>query len=279
MAPHPHRALSSRSRHTVDYRVTLSGVSDIGRVRKRNEDSMCLTPALGIAVIADGMGGHPGGDVASRIAATTVAASLERHFTSLEDAVSSDSHRSAAQLDRAMVESVHSAHAAVRAEAEERSELSGMGTTITALAIDAGTGIFAVGHVGDSRAYRLRGGRLTALTRDDTWVQTQVDAARMTAEQARHHPFGHILTQCLGLEDEPYPHVLTGDVMANDAYVLCTDGLVGMVEDADMAATLLQRLGGAGGAGRGEAAARALVEKANELGGYDNVTVVIALVE
>ena len=263
----------------MDYRVTISGVSDIGQVRKRNEDSMCLTPELGIAVIADGMGGHPGGDVASRIAATTVAASLERHFTSVEDAASSDPHRSAAHLDRAMVESVRSAHAAVRAEAEERSELSGMGTTLTALAIEAHTGVFAVGHVGDSRAYRLRGGKLTALTRDDTWVQTQVDAARMTAEQARHHPFGHILTQCLGLEDEPYPHVLTGNVTANDAYLLCTDGLVGMVEDDDIAATLLQGLGEDGGAAGSEAAARALVEKANELGGYDNVTVVIALVE
>jgi serine/threonine protein phosphatase PrpC len=263
----------------VDYRVTLSGVSDIGRVRKRNEDSMSLAPTLGIAVIADGMGGHPGGDVASRIAAATVAASLERHFTSAGGAVSSDPHRSAAHLDRAMVESVLSAHAAVRAEAEDRAELSGMGTTLTALAIEAGTGVFAVGHVGDSRAYRLRGGRLSALTRDDTWVQTQVDAARLTAEQARHHPFGHILTQCLGLEEEPYPHVLTGDVTAGDAYLLCTDGLVGMVEDADIAATLLQGLADGDGAGRTDAAARALVEKANELGGYDNVTVVIALVE
>jgi serine/threonine protein phosphatase PrpC len=263
----------------VDYRVTLSGVSDIGRVRKRNEDSMSLVPELGIAVIADGMGGHPGGDVASRIAAATVAKSLEGHFTSAGGAASSDPHGSAALLDRTMVESVVSAHAAVRAEAEERPDLSGMGTTLTALAIDAREGIFAVGHVGDSRAYRLRGKKLIALTRDDTWVQTQVDAARLTPEQARRHPFGHILTQCLGLEEEPYPHVLTGEVTAGDAYLLCTDGLVGMVDDVDIAATLLQGLGETDAGGGSEAAARALVAKANELGGYDNVTVVIAVVE
>lgn len=264
----------------MDYRVTLSGSSDIGRVRKRNEDSMVLVPALGIAVIADGMGGHPGGDVASRIAASAVAESLERHLTSGQIPGSSNSHDRIATLDQAMVESVLSAHAAVKTEADRRSELSGMGTTVTALLVDACTGSFVLGHVGDSRAYRLRKGALDVLTRDDTWVQTQVDAARLTPEQARRHPFGHVLTQCVGLEEEPYAHVLTGAAAAGDAYLLCSDGLVGMMEDADIADTLIATLGGAGDAGsRAEAAGRALVDEANERGGYDNVTVVIVLVE
>lgn len=263
---------------TVDYRLTLAGTSDVGQVRKRNEDSMSLVPALGVAVIADGMGGHPGGDVASRIAAATVTASLERHLTS-GDAPGASVHPKSVDLDRAMVASVLTAHSAVRAEAEGRSELSGMGTTVTALAIDPPTGAFAVGHVGDSRAYRLREGELTRLTRDDTWVQTQVDAARLTPAQARQHPFGHVLTQCVGLEEEPSPHVLTGTVAAGDAYLLCTDGLIGMLEDAEIAASLKRFLADTHDADRADTAARALVDEANERGGYDNITVVIALVE
>jgi PPM family protein phosphatase len=263
----------------VSYRVTLSGVSDIGRVRKRNEDSMSLVPTLGIAVIADGMGGHPGGDVASRIAASTVAACLEQRIGAADAAASPDPHVTVGALERAMVESVLSAHAAIRTESEDRPELSGMGTTLTALVLNPASGGFVVGHVGDSRAYRLRGDRLTPLTRDDTWVQTQVDAARMTPDQARGHPFGHVLTQCVGLEEEPYPHVLTGSAQAGDAYVLCTDGLVGLVDESDIKALLLTELGKGDAQDRGEAAARALVERAKESGGFDNITVVIALVE
>lgn len=266
----------------MSYRVTLSGVSDIGRVRKRNEDSMSLVPSLGIAVIADGMGGHPGGDVASRVAAAAVASSLERHLTSGtpgDGGHSTEPHGIAAGMDRAMVQSVLSAHQAVRAEGEGKPELAGMGTTLTALVVDPASGMLTLGHVGDSRAYRLRAGSLARLTTDDTWVQSEVDAARLTPEQARGHPFGHVLTQCLGLEDEPYPHVLTARAEVGDVYMLCTDGLAGLMDDADILTTLLGELSAADDAGRAEAAARTLVQEAKERGGYDNVTVVIVLVE
>jgi serine/threonine protein phosphatase PrpC len=187
-----------------------------------------------------------------------------------------DATNVAASLGSAMARSVMAAHEAVRAEAERRPELAGMGTTLTALVVDGRTGAFAVGNVGDSRAYRLRGGQLSPLTRDDTWVQTQVDAARLTPEQARRHPFGHVLTQCIGLDEEPQAHVLTGTVEQGDAYLLCSDGLVGMMEDADIAEVLRSRLLEDGSPG---AAVTALVEGAKEAGGYDNVTVVVARVE
>jgi serine/threonine protein phosphatase PrpC len=259
----------------VTYRVTLAGVSDIGRVRKRNEDSLRLAPDLGIAVLADGMGGHPGGDTASRLAAATAAAVLERHVKTGNGATT-DAANVAARLGGAMAESVMAAHEAVRAEADRRPELAGMGTTLTALVVDERTGAFAVGHVGDSRAYRLRGGQLNPLTRDDTWVQTQVDAERLTPEQARRHPFGHVLTQCVGLDEEPQAHVLTGTVEEGDAYLLCSDGLVGMMEDPDIESVLRARLPENGGT---EAAVAALVEGAKEAGGYDNITVVVVRVE
>ena len=259
----------------VTYRVTLAGVSDIGQVRKRNEDSLRMAPDLGIAVLADGMGGHPGGDIASSVAATTAAAILERHVQ-VASASTTDADKVAASLGGAMARSAMAAHEAVRAEAERRPELAGMGTTLTALVVDGRTGAFAVGNVGDSRAYRLRGGQLSPLTRDDTWVQTQVDAARLTPEQARRHPFGHVLTQCIGLDEEPQAHVLTGVVEHGDVYLLCSDGLVGMMEDAHIADVLRTRLLEDGGT---ETAVVALVEGANAAGGYDNVTVVVARVE
>jgi PPM family protein phosphatase len=257
----------------LSYHVTLTGVSDIGRIRKRNEDSLSLLPALGVALVADGMGGHPGGDVASRVAVDTARHSLDRLLRTWDPDSALDPGIIASRLGRAMAESVLLAHEAVRAEGDRVPELSGMGTTFTALAIDAATGAFGVGHVGDSRAYLFREGLLTQLTHDDTWVQQRVDSAQLTLDQARRHPFGHILTQCLGLEESPEPHVVTGRVVSGDAYLLCTDGLVGMVDDDDVTAMLRRHVPD------GEAAARGLVDAAKERGGFDNITVALALVQ
>jgi protein phosphatase len=249
----------------LGHKLTFTGLSDIGRVRKRNEDSLSLQPDLGVAIVADGMGGHPGGDVASRIAADTAARRLRAllpHGGGKED--------TAELLRSAMAQSVLGAHHAVRTEGVREPSLDGMGTTLTAMAIDTASGKYAIGHVGDSRAYRFRDGALVQLTRDDTWVQRRVEAEELTPDQARRHPFGHILTQCVGLEDAPEPQVLTGVVEPGDLYVLCTDGLVGMLDDADLKHLLEARA--AEGA---EAVATALVTLAKERGGFDNVTVVV----
>jgi len=259
---------SSRDQSPLGHNLTFTGLSDIGRVRKRNEDSLSLQPDLGVAVVADGMGGHPGGDVASRIAADTAArrlrALLPRGGTQ-ED--------TAEALRSAMAQSVLGAHHAVRTEGVREPTLDGMGTTLTALAIDASTGKYAIGHVGDSRAYRYRDGALVQLTRDDTWVQRRVEADELTPEQARRHPFGHILTQCVGLEDAPEPQILTGLVQNGDVYLLCTDGLVGMLEDVDLKEILDTRAREGG-----EAVTTALVSLAKERGGFDNITVAVATV-
>jgi len=147
------------------------------------------------------------------------------------------------RLEGAMRRSVLQAHEAIREKTRTTPSLEGMGTTITALALDPDTDTFVLGHVGDSRAYRLRGGALTQLTRDDTWVQDRVEAEQLTVEQARRHPFAHLLTQCLGLEDTPVPHISHGPVRVGDAYLLCTDGLAGMLEDPRLLEILTDELG------------------------------------
>jgi protein phosphatase len=257
----------------LGHRLTLTGISDIGRVRNRNEDAFSLVPERGIAVLADGMGGHPGGDVASRIAAETAVSSLREL---LPPEGFADAEPAAERMGRAMAESVLWAHRAVRAEGASEPALEGMGTTLTAFVVDSATGVYAVGHVGDSRAYRLRKGELVQLTRDDTWVQQRVDEQQLTPEQARDHPFGHMLTQCVGLPEQPDPHVFTGVVEAGDAYLLCTDGLTGMLSDSEMVASLGETLSGQ--ESDAEAKLQELVDLANTKGGYDNITAALILV-
>ncbi len=257
----------SRDHPPLGHYLTFAGLSDIGRVRKRNEDSLSVLPDLGVAVVADGMGGHPGGDVASRIAADIASRRLRALLPVGADAPPQDR---AEALRSAMAQSVMGAHHAVRAEGERQPGLEGMGTTLTALAVDAESGRYAIGHVGDSRAYRFRDGGLSQLTRDDTWVQRRVEAAELTPDQARRHPFGHILTQCVGLEEDPEPQVLLGQVTDGDLYVLCTDGLMGMLEEDDLARVL------AGHTGDPEGAVGELVALARERGGFDNITVIVA---
>jgi serine/threonine protein phosphatase PrpC len=181
-----------------------------------------------------------------------------------------------------MLRSVVAAHEAIRVEGQKYPELKGMGTTITAMAMDPRTDSFALGHVGDSRACRFREGELIQLTRDDTWVQERIDAEQLTAEQARRHPFAHLLTQCLGLEDTPVPHITHGSVEVGDSYLLCSDGLVRMLDDPELAKILAKELstnGASAETGHREAVVKALVDAANEAGGFDNITVVLVTID
>ncbi|MGD8322437.1 MAG: protein phosphatase 2C domain-containing protein [Gemmatimonadota bacterium] len=262
----------------MSHHLIIQGLSDIGLVRQRNEDSLVLAPDLGAAVVADGMGGHPGGDVASRIAAEYAVRRLRALLPCLDEEPPEDRLEA---LRRSMAQSVLGAHNAVRNEAVRSPSLDNMGTTLTALAVDGSDGTYAIGHVGDSRAYRLRAGALVQLTRDDTWVQDRVEAEQLTPEQARRHPFGHILTQCLGLEETPEPQVVMGTVEEGDVYLLCTDGLVGMLEDAVLAEVVTRHLLADDVDDPEEGCARALdvlVTLAKERGGHDNITVAILMV-
>ncbi len=262
--------LYNRPRRTksapLPYAFYVHGQTDVGRVRERNEDSFALVPELGIAVVADGMGGRPGGDVASRIA---VEVTVEGVSVALGQAASSGSFAEA-MADR-MRSIVMDAHDRIREQVDRDAALEGMGTTLTAIALDPTSEEWVVGHVGDSRAYRLREGGLTQLTRDDTWVQEEIDAGRMPPSASRYSPFAHLLTQCLGSDDRPEPQLVAGRSAPGDTFLLCTDGLVGMVEDDRVRTLLLRHITGNGQAEPG-GAVEALIEAANEAGGRDNIT-------
>jgi serine/threonine protein phosphatase PrpC len=147
-----------------------------------------------------------------------------------------------------------------------------MGTTLTALVVFP-SGAYVVGQVGDSRAYRLRGGRLEQLTRDHTVVQEQVDRGLLTGEQARLHPLAHILTRALGAQPEVHADLVTGTAQPGDLFLLASDGLSGMVSDEAIAEILLRERDSL------DRAAAALVDAANREGGADNVTVVLVGLE
>jgi protein phosphatase len=254
--------------------LTITGLTDIGPVRARNEDHLVLLVDLGVAVVADGMGGHPGGDVASRIAAQSVARRLRELLASTADG----EHRTASVMGHAMAESVLDAHALVRLEATRQPGLARMGTTVTALAMDQSGGVYAIGHVGDSRAYLLRDGKLRQLTRDDTWVQQRVDAGHLTVEQGRRHPFGHLLAQCVGQEQTPEPQIIVGTALRGDVYLLCTDGLTGVLEPSRLEQLFQDHLLGEDAEATPEAVVRILLDQAKARGATDNITAALVLV-
>lgn len=249
--------------------LLAAGLSDVGRVRTRNEDALALEPDRGLAVVADGMGGHPAGDVASRIAADTA---VER----LSDLLATDGEWDDGRGER-MREAVHAANDRVLREAETHPEQRGMGTTLTVLFVDPRAGRFLVGHVGDSRAYVYRDGALEQITRDHTWVQERVEAGDLPPEVARTHPMGHMLTQALGTQPDVDVQVTDGDAPPGSLFLVCSDGLVGMLADHEVEAILRDEE--PADAEALERTAERLVADANGEGGTDNITVALLRVE
>jgi PPM family protein phosphatase len=238
------------------------GLTHRGLRRRRNEDALLVKPAARIYAVADGMGGHAAGDVASRLAAAVLDAAFPR-------APSPRIH--AATLARRLIDVFAEANRAILQHAALDTSCAGMGTTLTAVSPLAAAPQCVIAHVGDSRAYRLRRGRLQQLTRDHTWVQQQVDAGMLTPVQARSHPMSSVLHRVLGTPAEGPADTLVADAEAGDLFLICSDGLTNMIDDANLAALLarypaatdLERLG------------HELIEAANLRGGHDNITAVL----
>lgn len=226
-----------------------AGTTDAGRKRRRNEDSFVHEPPL--FAVADGMGGAQAGEVASRLAAAA--------FREFHEADDEDPEERVAAI-------IQEANRRIYERAQRDSQASGMGTTITA-ALLAGSSV-AVGHVGDSRAYRLRGGRLEQLTEDHSLVADLVRSGRITPEEADTHPQRSVITRALGTDPEVDVDTFTVDAEPGDLFLLCSDGLTTMVDDEQIVETI-------GRAGMLAQATRALVRSANRAGGEDNVTVVL----
>lgn len=236
------------------FHITCASLSDVGRVRSRNEDRCTCDPALRLLAVADGMGGHAAGDVASTLA-------LEHLTIALQNSSSRPDSNAGARL-RAAVSAANTA--ILDAAAGGR---SGMGTTIVAALFEADSVVVA--HVGDSRLYRLRAGVLKSLTRDHSWVQDMIDRGFYSEHRARHSPRRNQLLRALGINAELEVELAAHTVQAGDRYLLCSDGLNGMLDEVHIAMLL-------GAAGAPEERARWLVEAANEHGGRDNVTVALA---
>jgi PPM family protein phosphatase len=230
-----------------------AGRTDAGRKRRRNEDAFVLEPPL--FAVADGMGGAQAGEVASRLAAAAFREFHEADELEPEERV------------RAIIQE---ANRRIYERARQDAQASGMGTTITAALLE--DGLVALGHVGDSRAYRVREGRLEQLTEDHSLVADLMRSGRLTAEEAEAHPQRSVITRALGTDPEVDVDTFTVEAGPGDVFLLCSDGLTSMVADEDIL-DLIARSNSL------EDAAKALVKAANRSGGEDNITVVLFTLE
>lgn len=245
------------------YRWISATRSDVGRVRDSNEDSVFTSPRSGTFVVADGMGGHAAGEVASAIASRTIGDRACETCNTVED-----------QAER-LVEAFREAGREISREVSEEPAHAGMGTTATALRLRR-DGSYVIAHIGDSRAYLVRDGRLKRVTRDHSWVQEQLERGLIAPEQARGHPQSNIITRALGTDPDPTPDLYPGEIQPGDVFLLATDGLTDMVPEE-----VIGELVAGDGTGDGslEAAADALVDAANQAGGVDNISVLLVRVE
>jgi protein phosphatase len=237
-----------------------AALTDVGRKREHNEDFHGIADEAGVWVVADGMGGHAAGETASRL-------TVERFLAVLTLPGSYEGERSegvpAAGLALALA--VTDANDTVRETGFADRNLRGMGTTVVALVTRGGETV--IGNVGDSRAYLLRKGALTLLTEDHSLVQEEIRAGTLSVARARTVGYRNVITRAIGMDSEVSPDLVTLEPAPGDRVLLCSDGLNTMLEDSEIEPLL--------GMGTIEEAARHLVDRANEAGGDDNITVLI----
>ncbi|MFN2564018.1 MAG: Stp1/IreP family PP2C-type Ser/Thr phosphatase [Gemmatimonadaceae bacterium] len=226
-------------------------------IRSGNEDSFAVEadPQRGLFVVADGMGGHAAGEVASEMAVQI----LQRELADLRDL---DSQPASERVMNALKRANKAIHDRTIAEVDKQ----GMGTTASVLLI-AGRK-YLIGQVGDSRVYLLRDGALRQITKDHSYVQEQVDAGFLTPEQARYHPYSNVITRCVGASPEVEPDIYTGEVRVGDLFLVASDGLTGMVDDRRLQQLLLARVAP-------ERLVHLLISEANGRGGLDNITAIV----
>jgi PPM family protein phosphatase len=248
-------------------RITAEALSDVGRKRKGNEDALVLNPEQRLYVVADGMGGHAAGEVASKVAVDAIAEFVEltggnQEITwpfGLDDSISYEGNR--------LKTAVRHANTRVIEATRESAEYEGMATTVAAVLVDGDVANLA--HVGDSRIYLFSNETIEQLTRDHSWVNEQIENGAISPEQARSHPLRNVVTRALGGRPDLVVDIQSRRMATGDMLLLCSDGLTTMVTDEDIARILREADGDVA------KAANALVSEANERGGEDNITVVL----
>jgi protein phosphatase len=238
-------------------------------VRSGNEDSFASDPHGGLAILADGMGGHNAGEIASNMA-TAVIANAMRDVSKLRLSYELDPRTGKSRAEELLRTHIATANASVHGMSQSQAQYAGMGTTlVVALFYDNKV---TVAHIGDSRLYRLRGTELLQVTKDHSLLQEQIDAGLLTPEQAEQSNHKNLVTRALGVDATVEPEIHDHDALPGDIYLLCSDGLSDMVSDEDIATTLR-----ASGADL-KSCAHQLVNRANEHGGRDNISVILVRV-
>jgi serine/threonine protein phosphatase PrpC len=238
---------------------TCAARTDVGIVRSGNEDNYLMLSERGIFIVADGMGGHAAGEVASEMAVRITSHAIGS-LRGLSDEEASDRMRAA----------IRAANAAIFERTLSEHDKRGMGTTATVLVLLKGR--YLIGQVGDSRAYLLRDGQLLQLTKDHSYVQELVDAGLLTPDQARGHRYGNVITRCVGASGDVVPDIYFGSLERGDIILLASDGLTGMLEEEQ-----LTRILSSDGAPRHWV--DRMISEANRRGGLDNITAIVVRTE
>ena len=240
-------------------RFTCAARTDTGIVRSGNEDNYLMLSDRGVFIVADGMGGHAAGEVASEMAVRIISRELGS-LRGLNDEQAGERMRTA----------IINANSAIFERTLTEHDKRGMGTTTTALILLPRR--FLIGQVGDSRAYMLRNGHFLQVTKDHSYVQEQVDLGLLTQEQARVHPYSNVITRCIGANADVVPDVYFGGLRVGDVLLLASDGLTGMLEDEQLQAILASE-------GGPQLWVDRMISEANRRGGLDNITAIVIRIE
>lgn len=245
--------------------ILCAGATDIGRKRKTNQDSICLEHALQFYAVADGMGGHNGGDIASQLSVKLMPEYLAQNANK--------------DPNTQMKELILAINLAILSKAKEEPDLNGMGTTISAIRF-AGPQL-TIGNVGDSRVYMINNQNIYQLTRDHSFVQEKLNMGIYTREQASLDPQKNVLVRSVGFESDLLVDVFNYRISKNDMFIVCSDGLHGKVSDSDILHIVQENIPSPSNCDQKdvERAVSALIQQANDNGGQDNISVILAVAQ
>lgn len=236
-----------------------AALTDTGQCREKNEDAFLIEPEIGLFLVSDGMGGHPGGEVASDFVAENLSVLIDKSLHSLRS-------QSAKAIRRLLKRSIHNHSNEVRWEGQSESGYANMGATVV-LCLLIGDRAFAA-NLGDSRLYRLRKNNFAQVSRDHSVINELIEAGQLEPEMADGHIASGLITQYMGMDEPALPHIRSFKLCSNDRLLLCSDGLTDMLGDEEIK-TILQENADP------QEAVKTLVEQANKAGGYDNITVIV----
>ena len=249
----------------IAFTASIAGVTDVGRARAHNEDAISWDAQKGLALLADGMGGHNAGDVASQLCLETL---NEVCLPVLGKPLRLRPNKGVSKHATLVRRAINKANAAIFEDAEVNPDRKGMGTTLVLVLFHDDRAVVA--HVGDSRVYRLRGRSLEQVTADHSLVRELLEKGAISPEEVENNPYSHVITKAMGVRSKVIAEVQELKTQAGDVFLLCSDGLTDLVADAAIEETLVAA------AGNWERAAQRLIDLANNNGGRDNISVVIA---